>query len=700
MKMLLKWDGLMTSGCIPPLLIFSTLVGSVGMVAFIWYQAKRAEQAERMRELGVEEGAEEGAEVVQQQLVAEPQPETDDMLLHFANRPETFAAIVGFHRAGRFPLNTRNECGHSLVMVCAALNLVGPMRWLVSEGAELERLDWTAQTLKKCESALWLAARCGHLEILEMILGSDLRRTSLELPNESGATPLMAAVMARSAECLRALLGAGANANAAKLDRMTPLMVAVTLGRRELVELLLGAPDVQLDLQDRFGMTALMHACYRGQAALVELLLDRGADLGLTDNDQMSCLHHACKEAPKPSWPCALEDVDHPATLSLLLRRGADLRALDSGGASALHVAACRIAAHSEELAGILLDGGVDVAQESLSGWTALHTACDPRLGNPAVRRAIEGWAERHAPGFLAGFDAGKPRSFAERQRKPQEQPRVTCERLLEGLREGRFKSVVVLSGAGMSVAAGIPAFRTPGGLYDQTSAFSGAQKTRPASIFQPEVFQTDPACFYDFVRRVFLHKSPTASHRFVGALHRSGILRRWYSQNIDGLEHQVGVPSDLVVESHGTLMAGRCQVCKVSPFSSKNDLLQARYLDALTASPSLPLCPYCSCVLRPAVTFFGEPMNERFVRLRPSDLQACDLLIVIGTSLTVYPFAALVSDVGSTVPRLLINCDAVGPWSAAQVSPRDLFLQGCCDDVISQVFAPVIDASTSHSST
>jgi NAD-dependent SIR2 family protein deacetylase len=261
-------------------------------------------------------------------------------------------------------------------------------------------------------------------------------------------------------------------------------------------------------------------------------------------------------------------------------------------------------------------------------------------------------------------------------------------------LARGRFQNIIVLTGAGISQASGIPCFRTKGGIYDQTALHQeNRSETTPSSetmiSFTPESFRDHPREFYAYIRRVFLHKQPTRTHRFIASLHRRGWLRRWYTQNIDGLEHQVGVPAHLIVEAHGKLLEGRCTACGTLPFSSKNEQLQQAYLTQLLHSDEVPVCPSCSMALRPAVSFFGEAMGERFTQLRPIDFRACDLLLVIGTSLTVYPFAALVSDVEPSVPRILINHDPVGPWSSDPRSFRDLFLAGDCDEVVKLLEEP-----------
>src|SRR3989338_571241 len=97
------------------------------------------------------------------------------------------------------------------------------------------------------------------------------------------------------------------------------------------------------------------------------------------------------------------------------------------------------------------------------------------------------GLAASHLPSsFLTEFDPHKPRVFKPKQRVEPLKPELHIDDILSDLGYGKFKNVVVLSGAGMSVSAGIPAFRTAGGLYDQTSAFNEDDSTRHSNLFRP----------------------------------------------------------------------------------------------------------------------------------------------------------------------------------------------------------------------
>jgi NAD-dependent SIR2 family protein deacetylase len=91
--------------------------------------------------------------------------------------------------------------------------------------------------------------------------------------------------------------------------------------------------------------------------------------------------------------------------------------------------------------------------------------------------------------------------------------------------------------------------------------------------------------------------------------------------------------------------------------------------------------CPKCDGLVKPDIVFFGEALPERFFDHAEEDMPKCDLLIIMGTSLVVYPFASLQDLVSETCPRLLINREAVGNLDFGEKNVRDAMYQGDCDD-------------------
>lgn len=206
-------------------------------------------------------------------------------------------------------------------------------------------------------------------------------------------------------------------------------------------------------------------------------------------------------------------------------------------------------------------------------------------------------------------------------------------------------------SGAGISVSAGIPDFRTPGtGLYDNVQKYNFDD---PQDLFTLSVFRENPRPFYEVAKVLYPDKyHPTKAHYFVRLLHEHGLLLRDFTQNIDTLERVAQIPTDKVVFSHGSFSAAHCIDChKEFSFEHVRDKIFA---------DEQPTCDVCSGHIKPDIVFFGESLPERFFEQARADFPRCDLLIVMGTSLCVQPFAGLIARVADHVPRLLINREAV----------------------------------------
>jgi len=209
-------------------------------------------------------------------------------------------------------------------------------------------------------------------------------------------------------------------------------------------------------------------------------------------------------------------------------------------------------------------------------------------------------------------------------------------------LRDRHFTNIVALVGAGISVSANIPDFRSPGGLYDQLKKKG---YTAPEAVFTAAFMQECPGPFYEVMSSLYISDTqPTPTHWFLRLLHDKGMLLRCYTQNIDGLESKAGIPEDRLVEAHGTLTRALCSRCKkVHP----PEVLKAYKTE-------FPRCESCSSLVRPDIVFFGETLPKRFTQNADADLKNADLVLVMGTSLSVEPFASLVHR--TAVPRIVVN--------------------------------------------
>ncbi|XP_054432810.1 NAD-dependent protein deacetylase sirtuin-3, mitochondrial isoform X2 [Pteronotus mesoamericanus] len=206
------------------------------------------------------------------------------------------------------------------------------------------------------------------------------------------------------------------------------------------------------------------------------------------------------------------------------------------------------------------------------------------------------------------------------------------------------------MAGAGISTASGIPDFRSPGsGFY---SALQHWDVPYPEAVFELSFFFDNPRPFFSWAKNLRPGNfRPNAIHYFLRLLHDKGLLLRLYTQNIDGLERASGIPGSKLVEAHGSFASATCTVCgKPSPGEG---------FWAAVMEDRVPRCAACTGVVKPDVVFFGEALPERFF-LHMVDFPTADLLLILGTSLKVEPFASLCEAVRSSVPRVLMNREAV----------------------------------------
>jgi len=191
----------------------------------------------------------------------------------------------------------------------------------------------------------------------------------------------------------------------------------------------------------------------------------------------------------------------------------------------------------------------------------------------------------------------------------------------------GGADSVLVLTGAGISVPSGIPDFRTPGtGIWENVD---------PMEVAHIDSFRRDPALFWSFYRErlnALSEVAPNRAHQVVAELEAEGVVDAVVTQNIDTLHQRAG--SREVIEVHGSIRTSSCEACGASVALSD---LEDRFDEQ-----GVPACPQCTSALRPDVVLFGEALPieamERASRLAVD----ADLILCIGSSLEVYPVAGL----------------------------------------------------------
>ena len=224
-----------------------------------------------------------------------------------------------------------------------------------------------------------------------------------------------------------------------------------------------------------------------------------------------------------------------------------------------------------------------------------------------------------------------------------------------------KSSSIVFFGGAGVSTESGIPDFRSVDGLYHQKYAYP------PETILSHTFWEENPEEFYRFYRDKLIVKGakPNAAHLRLARLEKEGKLKAVITQNIDGLHQKAG--SKKVYELHGSVLRNYCTRC--GKFYSAEFVKNA---------PGIPRCS-CGGIVKPDVVLYEESLNEKTIAGSVKAIRSADMLIVAGTSLTVYPAAGLINYyLGNRL--VLINRDET-PYD----DRADLVLHESLGDVFSQ---------------
>jgi NAD-dependent deacetylase len=205
-------------------------------------------------------------------------------------------------------------------------------------------------------------------------------------------------------------------------------------------------------------------------------------------------------------------------------------------------------------------------------------------------------------------------------------------------------KRVVVLTGAGISTESGIPDFRGPQGVWTKNPK---AEKLSDIRYYMsdPEVRKL---AWQSRLEHPAWQAKPNAGHLALVALERSGRLHALVTQNIDELHQQAGNSPDLVIEVHGTMRSVVCMAC------GWRGPMQAT-LDRVRAGEEDPPCKDCGGILKSATISFGQALVPEVIARAMRSAEEADLLLAVGTSLTVYPVAGAVPVARAAGARVVI---------------------------------------------
>jgi NAD-dependent deacetylase len=218
-----------------------------------------------------------------------------------------------------------------------------------------------------------------------------------------------------------------------------------------------------------------------------------------------------------------------------------------------------------------------------------------------------------------------------------------------------RSRRIVAFSGAGISTEAGIPDFRSPGGMWEDPELLS--QMSASGFNRNPEGFYKGSIKLFSTIARA----EPTLAHRLLAHLERMGKLETVITQNIDGLHHLAG--STQVCELHGTLRTGHCTKCRTGYE------MQRFYRDLECGRLKVPLCDSCRAPIKPDVVLFEDILPADAWDSSVDAAEKCDLMLILGSSLVVYPAAELPRIALASGAKLaIVNLDATGYDGVAAV--------------------------------
>lgn len=232
-------------------------------------------------------------------------------------------------------------------------------------------------------------------------------------------------------------------------------------------------------------------------------------------------------------------------------------------------------------------------------------------------------------------------------------------------------RSVVVLTGAGLSTASGIPDFRSPGGRWSQY---------RPVTIQEFLASEDDRARYWRYKGEtwtVIQAAAPNPGHVALADLGRAGRVDLLVTQNVDGLHERSGFPADRLVAVHGSDAAVECVGCRRRE-------PRAVAQQAWAAGTAVPRCP-CGAPWKPATISFGQSLVEADLRRAFGAAGRCDLFVAAGTSLVVGPINQMVSTAREAGARTAIL--------TASDTPYDAVADWKIDDRVERVLAALRDA-------
>ena len=256
----------------------------------------------------------------------------------------------------------------------------------------------------------------------------------------------------------------------------------------------------------------------------------------------------------------------------------------------------------------------------------------------------------------------------------------IKYKRFIDNFKQNKFKNIIFMVGAGISTTAGIPDFRSKSGLFQQLQDKYGMSS--PEEFFMKKTFLEKPELFYEFCKIFDLSATkPTLTHKFMNYMTSKNIVKYVFTQNIDGLELKAKIPEEKIVFAHGTFTQGHCPQCKISVDINK--------INKGIEEGVVVKCDTCGGPCKPNIVFYGEDLGERFYE-KIQESNDFDLVIIMGTSLQVDPFASIPRLMTTNSWKVVFNRTRVGKFLYDFLFSNTLFVKGTTDDTVKQFLKDV----------
>ncbi len=296
--------------------------------------------------------------------------------------------------------------------------------------------------------------------------------------------------------------------------------------------------------------------------------------------------------------------------------------------------------------------------------------AAQPHADRPDIDRPGADDPDTRDPGVdRPGADdpgAGDPDAYYPDDDYPGAEQVEEVRRIVE-----QSSRILVLTGAGISTESGIPDFRGPNGVWTKDP---DAEKYSTIEYYMND----ENLRIRGWSRRVdnpTWGAEPNTGHQAVVALERSGKVHLLVTQNVDGLHLEAGSDPERVVEIHGSVRGAMCTSCVWRGEISD-------VLDRVRAGEADPRCEVCGGILKSTTIFFGEQLVEADLQRSYDAAGECDLILAVGTSLSVYPVAALVPHAVNTGAKLVILNAEETPFDLQ----ADAVLRGSIGEILPQL--------------